>query len=328
MKAIVVHQREGVPHLVWEDAPGIDYSAQEVLVNVRATAVNRADLAQARGNYPPPAGASEILGLEMAGEIAAVGSAVRGWQPGDRVCALLSGGGYAEQAVVHAGMLLPLPAEWSYGQGAAVPEVWLTAYVNLFLEGELQPGERVLIHAGGSGVGTAAVQLAREAGATAFVTAGSMEKIARCLELGALRGYNYKAEDFLAGVLADTAGEGVDLILDPVGAGFFERNLKALRQNGRLVNIGLLSGSRASIDLGLILGRSLSIAGSRLRLRPLEEKIAITRGFRERFWPGMIAGRLQPIIDTVFPIANAQDAHDYVRANRNIGKVILRVSAG
>jgi putative PIG3 family NAD(P)H quinone oxidoreductase len=328
VKAIVVYQTQGVPRLVWEDVRQIDFGSEEVLVNVRATAVNRADLAQARGNYPPPAGASEILGLEMAGEIAAAGSAVRGWQLGDRVCALLAGGGYAEQAAVHGDMLLPLPAEWSYAQGAAIPEVWLTAYVNLFLEGGLRPGERVLIHAGGSGVGTAAVQLAHEAGAAVYVTAGSVEKIARCTELGALRGYNYKAVDYLQGVLADTGGEGVDLILDPVGAEFLERNLRALRPNGRLVNIGLLSGGRTTVDLGLILGKSLRVVGSRLRPRPLEEKIAITRGFRERFWPAMVAGKLRPIIDTVFPIADAQSAHDYVRANRNIGKVILTVSAG
>ncbi len=328
MKAIVVHQTAGVPTLAWEDVPDAAYNAEEVLVDVRATAVNRADLAQARGNYPPPAGASEILGLEMAGVIAAVGSAVQSWQTGDRVCALLPGGGYAEQAVVHADMLLPVPAEWSFEQAAAIPEAWLTAYVNLFLEGGLQPGESVLIHAGGSGVGTAAVQLAREAGATAYVTAGSTEKIARCLELGATLGFNYKQEDFLAGVQLATARAGVHVILDSVGADFLDRNLRALQPSGRLVNIGLLSGGKAPIDLGLILGKSLRIVGSRLRPRPLQEKIAITRGFRERFWPAMVAGRLRPIIDVVFPIENAQQAHDYVRANRNFGKVVLRVGPG
>ena len=323
MKAIVVHQGEEGPALVWEEVEDVSFGAEEVLVDVRASAVNRADLSQARGHYPPPPGVTDILGLEMAGVVVEKGENVRGWQVGDRVCALLAGGGYAERAAVHQDMLMRLPEEWSFEQGAAVPEVWLTAFVNLFIEGGLQAGERVLIHAGGSGVGTAAIQLAREAGATSFATAGAEEKLAACRELGAALAVNYKQEDFLERVREATGGEGVDLILDPVGADYLERNLMALKENGRLVQIGLLSGAKAEMNLGLVLGKSLRVIGSRLRPRPLAEKISITRQFQARFWPLMEAGVIVPVVDTVFPMEQAQAAHEYVREDRNTGKVIL-----
>lgn len=326
MKAIVVHQVEGRerPSLRWEEVPDPAYGAEEVLVDVRAAAVNRADLSQARGNYPPPPGVTEVMGLEMAGVITAVGEAVKGWQRGDRVCALLPGGGYAEKAAVHADMLLRLPGNWSFEQGAAVPEVWYTAYVNLFLEGELQAGETVLLHAGGSGVGTAAIQLAREAGARVFITAGAAKKLERGRELGASLAVNYKEEDFSEPVLAASGGKGVGVILDPVGANYFARNLRLLRENGRLVQIGLLSGAEAEINLGLVLGKSLRIIGSRLRPRPLSEKIAITGRFEEEVWPLLVSGKVEPIIDSVFPLEEAEEAHEYVRQDRNLGKVILQ----
>jgi putative PIG3 family NAD(P)H quinone oxidoreductase len=263
------------------------------------------------------------LGLEVAGVVAEKGEKVRGWQVGDRVCALLAGGGYAERVAVHQDMLMRLPEGWSFEQGAAVPEVWLTAFVNLFLEGGLQAGETVLIHAGGSGVGTAAIQLAREAGATSFTTAGAEEKLAACRALGAALAVNYKTEDFLERVMAATDGKGVDLILDPVGADYLERNLMALKGNGRLVLIGLLSGGKAEMNLGLVLGKRLRVIGSLLRPRPLAEKISITRQFQARFWPLLENGTLVPVVDTVFPMAEAQVAHEYVRENRNTGKVIL-----
>lgn len=327
MKAIVVHRGEGeVPSLVWEEVADVDYGPQEVLVDVRVTAVNRADLSQARGNYPPPPGASEILGLEMAGVISAVGAEVEGWQVGNRVCALLAGGGYAEQVAVHQGMLLRLPDEWTFAQGAAIPEVWYTAFVNLFLEGELKEGEAVLIHAGGSGVGTAAIQLAREAGARIYITAGAERKLARGRELGAELAINYKDEDFAKVIRTETGG-GVDVILDPVGANYFERHLLLLNPWGRLVQIGLLSGREAEMNLGLLLGKSLRIIGSRLRPRPLAEKIEIRRQFEERFWPLLVDGTLEPVIDTVFPLPDAGEAHEYVRQDRNIGKVILQLDA-
>ena len=324
MKAIVVHGEKNAPRLVWEDVPDIAYGEDEVLVDVRATAVNRADLSQARGNYPPPPGASHILGLEMAGAIRAVGANVVGWRPGDRVCALLPGGGYAGQVAVPAGMLLRLPDNWPFAQGAAVPEVWYTAYINLFDEGQLKAGETALIHAGASGVGTAAIQLALDAGARAIATAGSEEKVAFCRELGALA-INYKTQDFLEQVMVVTDGKGVDVILDPVGGSYLASNVAALRRFGRLVNIGLLGGAKGELNMGQLLGKRLHIVGSTLRTRPVEEKIAITRRFAAEIMPRLADGRLRPIIDTTFPIAEAQAAHEYVLGNRNIGKVILEV---
>lgn len=324
MKAIVVHRQDGKPLLSWEEVPDVNYGADEVLLEVKATAVNRADLSQARGNYPPPPGVTDVLGLEAAGVVAAVGSEAQGWQPGDRACALLPGGGYAEQVAVPAEMLLRVPDDWSFEQAAAIPEVWLTAMVNLFNEGRLQGGESVLIHAGGSGVGTAAIQLAHHEGARVFITAGTDQKLARGHQLGAELAVNYKKEDFAEKVLAASGGKGVDLILDPVGADYVARNLRVLASGGRLVQIGLLSGRKAEIDLGLVLGKSLSIKGSRLRPRPVAEKIAITNQFRTRFWPLLQKGVLKPIIDAVFPLPDAGEAHEYVRQNRNIGKVILR----
>lgn len=326
MKAIVVHGHsdEQAPSLVWEDVPDVAHGADEVLVEVHAAGVNRADLLQARGGYPPPAGASDILGLEIAGLIVETGAGVEGWQPGDRVCALLPGGGYASLVAVPAGMLLRLPDDWDYVTGAAIPEAWYTAFVNLFLEGMLRRGERVLIHAGGSGVGTAAIQLARAEGAEVFITAGQEAKLAYGRELGAQLAVNYKRADFAKAVKDATGGEGVDLILDPVGANYFERNLSLLRSNGRMVQIGLLSGAQASIDLGLVLGRSLRIAGSRLRPRPLAEKIAITRRFEAEVWPKLLSGEVEAVVDSVFAMEDATAAHAYVQQDRNLGKVILR----
>jgi putative PIG3 family NAD(P)H quinone oxidoreductase len=326
MKAIGVHGDKSNPLLVWEDVPDPGYGPDEVLVGVRAAAVNRADLWQARGAYPPPVGASEILGLEMAGVVHEIGADVAGWRPGDRVCALLPGGGYAEQVAVPAGMLLRLPDHWSFAQGAAVPEVWYTAYINLFDEGQLKVGETALIHAGASGVGTAAIQLAVDAGARAFTTAGSAEKAERCRVLGAELAVCYKEQDFVAEIMAATDGQGVDVILDCVGGPYLARNVALLRRFGRLVNIANLGGSKGELDMARVLGRRLRIVGSTLRGRPVAEKIAITRRFEVEVWPKLADGRLRPVIDCVFPIAEAQAAHEHVLANRNIGKVILEVA--
>ena len=325
MKAILVQGEKDNPQLVWGDAADPVYGPDEVLVEVRAAAVNRADLWQARGHYPAPPGASDILGLEMAGVVREVGAAVQTANSGDRVCALLPGGGYAELAAVPAGMLLRLPDDWSFIQGAAVPEVWYTAYLNLFEEGELQPGESVLIHAGASGVGTAAIQLAVDAGARVFTTAGSADKVARCLALGAELAVNYKEQDFLTEIMAATDGEGVDVILDCVGGGYLARNVALLHRFGRLVNIASLGGAKGELDMSRVMGRRLRIIGSTLRSRPAAEKIALTRRFEAEVWPKLTAGSMQPVIDRVFPIAKAQAAHDYVKENRNIGKVILEL---
>jgi tumor protein p53-inducible protein 3 len=324
MKAIVVQVDAGDPVLVWQEVDDIELEHDdEVLVAVKATAVNRADLLQARGGYAPPEGASEILGLEMAGVIEAVGKDVADWQVGDRVCALLPGGGYAEKVVVPADMLMRVPDDWTFAQGTAVPEVWFTAFVNLFLEGDLQSGETVLIHAGASGVGTAGIQLAKEIGANVFVTAGSSEKLRNCRELGADLAINYKEEDFLTAVQEATEGKGVDVILDPVGGSYLNRNVQALARFGRLVNIGLLGGLNGDMSVGLLLRNRLKIVGSTLRSRPLEEKINITQQFSQRFWPALAAGKLKPVIDTTFPIIEAQQAHNYIGANKNTGKVVL-----
>lgn len=257
MKAIVVTDEKQNPQLVWQDVPDVTFGAGEALVRVRATAVNRADLLQARGGYAPPPGASEILGLEIAGIIEAMGADVTDWQVGDRVCALLPGGGYAELASVPAGMLMPLPDGWKFEMGTAVPEVWFTAYVNLFLEGRLQSGETALIHAGASGVGTAAIQLARATGAAVFVTAGSEAKLAACRDLGAALAVNYKTQDFLAQVMAATNDAGVDVILDPVGGSYLAKNVAALRPFGRLVNIGLLGGVTGELNMAHLLRKRL-----------------------------------------------------------------------
>ncbi len=325
MQAIVVKKTDREPLLSWQEVPDIIHGPEEVLVDIKATAVNRADLLQAQGLYPAPQGESEILGLEMCGVIAAVGAAAEGWHVGDRVLGLLSGGGYAQQVAVHPQMLIRLPDGWSFTDGAAIPEVWLTAFSNLFMEGGLQSGERVLLHAGGSGVGTAGIQLARAAGATVYATAGSEAKLDKCRQLGASLAVNYKKQDFFKELMGVTQDQGVDLILDPVGAAYFTQDLNLLRVNGRLVIIGLLSGSMAEINLGALLGKGLRIIGTRLRARPLAEKIRITREFKERFWPMLEQGRLRPVIDRVFPIKEAQAAHDQVRQNLNTGKVVLEM---
>jgi putative PIG3 family NAD(P)H quinone oxidoreductase len=325
MKAIVAHPGDPDPDLRWETVPDPEPEPGEVLASVKATAVNRADLLQARGLYPPPPGASDILGLEMAGTVIDPGDNASGWATGDRVCGLLSGGGYAEKVAVPPELLLRLPDDWPFEQGAALMEVWLTAYSNLFWEGGLAAGETALIHAGASGVGTAAIQLARAADARVLATAGSPEKLERCEKLGAERAIHRREEDFAEAVRNATAGRGVDLILDGVGADYLERNVASLAENGRMVTIGLLGGAKAEINLGMVLGKSLTLKGSRLRARPLSEKADIVAGFVEDFWPELLSGRLRPILDRVFPISAAAAAHAHVKANRNVGKVILRV---
>lgn len=316
MKAVVIEGDRSSPVLVWKDDADPVPQADEVLVRVRAAGVNRADLLQARGAYPPPEGASPILGLEIAGQVE---------QTGERVCALVPGGGYAERAAVHREMLLPLPPHWSFLDGAAVPEAWLTAFVNLFLEGGLRAGETVLIHAGASGVGTAAIQLARDAGARVFTTVGSEAKAEFCRGLGAELAVNRHEGDFAPLLLEATARRGVDLILDCVGGAYLRSNIQVLAPFGRLVSIGLLGGARGELDMAALLRRRLRLIGSTLRSRPRQEQIAITRAFRERYWEKLTAGALRIVRDRSFPITQAQQAHAYVAANANIGKVVLEI---
>ncbi len=325
MKAIVVQtEQEGRP-LAWQEVPSPSFGDDEVLVDIHATALNRADLYQRAGNYPPPPGASDILGLEMAGTIAAIGAEVTGWKGGDRVCALLPGGGYAEQVNVPHQMLIPIPDGWSFEKATALPEVFFTAYVNLFMEAGLQAGETVLIHGGASGVGTAGIQLAKEAGCRVIVTAGTEEKTARCLNLGAALAINYKTDAFSERIRAYTNGEGVDVILDMVGAAYLEPNLQLLKLRGRLVFISMLSGSKAEINLGALMGRRLRLIGSVLRPRSVAEKVEIKERFMGQFWRQILSGTIEPVIDSVYPVEQTNEAHETMQNNRNIGKIILKV---
>ena len=296
---------------------------EQLLVRVRATGVNRADALQRKGDHAPPPGESEILGLELAGEVEALGSSVRGFRCGDRVFALAGGGGYAEKAVVDYRLAMGIPTGWSFAQAAAVPEVFFTAQETLFTLGELEAGETVLIHAAGSGVGTAGIQMARAAGARVLITAGSAEKIRKTKELGAHEGCNYKEKDFAAWVKEVTKGKGTDLIQDFVGAPYWERNLDCLTVGGRLVLVGTLGGPKVDVDLRTIMAKRLKILGSVLRARSLEEKIAITRRFKEKWLPQLAAGMMQPVIDKVFFLNDAAEAHRYMEANQNFGKIIL-----
>ncbi|MBN1218511.1 MAG: NAD(P)H-quinone oxidoreductase [Anaerolineae bacterium] len=325
MKAIVVQTGPENNPLAWQEVATPAYGENEVLVDIYATALNRADLLQRAGKYPPPPGASEILGLEMAGRIAAVGALVTGWQVGDRVCALLPGGGYAEQVNVPSQMLMRIPENWAFEQAAAIPEVFLTAFVNLFIEANLQEGETVLIHGGASGVGTAAIQLAKEAGCRVFVTAGTDEKVVRCTKLGAELAINYKKEDFAERIRDDTVGEGVDVILDMVGAAYFERNVRLLKLRGRLVFIATLGGAKTEINLAELMSRRLRLIGSVLRSRSLAEKIEIKQRFMNRFWALLEKGTIQPIIDSIYPIGQVNEACQRMAQNQNIGKIVLRV---
>lgn len=308
------------------DAPAPALGPGELRLRVAATAVNRADLLQRQGFYPPPPGASPILGLECAGTVAELGAGVSGWRVGDRAMALLAGGGYAEEVVVHAGSALPVPANLSLEEAAAVPEVFLTAFLNLFELGGLVAGGAALVHGGGSGVGTAAIQLCRAAGARVFVTAGSTEKCERCRALGADLAVNYRSESFAERVREATGGRGVDVVLDSIGAAYLADNLASLAIGGRLVLIGLMGGAKAEIALGSLLTRRLSVIGSTLRTRPVEEKAALVAAFSARFGADLAAGRIRPIVDRVLPLEQVAEAHRAMKASEHFGKIVLRVA--
>ncbi len=326
MRAVTVREPGGPEVLGWEEVPDPVCGPGEVIIDVVATAVNRADLQQRMGNYPPPPGESEILGLEVAGRIEEFGPGVTDWRRGDRVMTLVGGGGYAEYATAPASTLMPVPDGMDLVQAAAISEVWLTAYLNVFREAGLQPGETLLVHGGASGVGTAAIQLAKTLGPSpVIVTVGSEDKAAACRLLGADHAILYKAEDFATRVLEITEKRGADVILDHIGGGYLEPNLACLALYGRLVIIGLLGGAKAELNIGRLMVKRQRIIGSVLRARPVEEKAEITKAFRAQVLGRFTTGALQPVIHEVLPLEQARQAHELMAANANTGKLVLQV---
>ncbi len=304
--------------------PGID----EVLIEISAAGVNRADLLQAAGNYPPPPGASDILGLEVSGRIAAVGEGVSEWTVGQEVCALLAGGGYAESVIVPAAQVMPIPAGVSVPDAAALPEVACTVWSNLVMAAHLAPGEVLLVHGGASGVGTHAIQVAKERGAVVAVTAGSDEKLDLCRELGADILINYRDDDFVEHVRRSTDGAGADVILDIMGAAYLDRNLDVLAADGRLVIIGMQGGAKGELNIGKLVGKRLQVIGTALRARPVggpHGKGDIVAAVVESVWPMIAAGRVRPVIGARFPLAQAEEAHRALAAGEVSGKILLTV---
>ncbi|WP_159944277.1 MULTISPECIES: NAD(P)H-quinone oxidoreductase [unclassified Nocardiopsis] len=322
MHAIRITEPGGPEVLSWSEVPDPVPGEGEVLVEVAASAANRADVAQRQGNYAPPPGASEYPGLECSGTVAALGPGTEGagWSVGDPVCALLSGGGYAERVAVPVGQLLPVPRGVDLVEAAALPEVACTVWSNLVMVGGLRAGETVLVHGGGSGIGTFAIQFARALGARVAVTAGSEEKLERCRELGAEITVNYRTEDFTERVRE--AG-GADLVLDIMGGSYLDANLRCLATNGRLVIIALMGGRRAEADLGRMLAKRLSVHATTLRSRPLEEKAAIVSGVREQVWPLVEQGVVRPVVDRSIPMRNAAEAHRVMETSAHTGKILL-----
>ncbi len=297
--------------------------ADEILIEVHAAGVNRPDLAQRAGAYPPPPGASDLPGLEVAGRIAALGAAVQGWRVGDALCALCNGGGYAEYVAVAAGQCLPLPPGLSMAEAAALPETFFTVWSNVFMRGRLAPGEVLLVHGGASGIGTTAIQLAHALGAEVYATAGNAQKCAACERLGARRCFNYRNEDFVAGLLAATADRGADVILDIVGGDYLPRNLAALAVGGRLLQIATQRGREAALDLALMMRKRLTLTGSTLRPQSAVAKAAIASALRTQAWPLLHEGRVRPVLHRVLPFAQAADAHRLLEQGEHVGKIVL-----
>ena len=324
MLAITLPSYGGPDSLVLAEVPDPVVGPGEVLVDVTATAINRADVLQRMGFYHPPVGASPYPGLECSGRISALGEGVAGWQVGDEVCALLSGGGYAERVAVPVGQLLPVPGGVSLLAAAALPEVTCTVWSNVFALAALQPGEVLLVHGGTSGIGTMALQLARRHGARVFCTVGSPEKAARAVELGAERAIRYRDEDFVA-VLRDEAG-GADVVLDNMGAKYLARNVDVLTTGGRLVVIGLQGGAKAELDLGALLTKRATVQATSLRARPAEDKGRIVAGVLAAVWPAIEAGEVRPVIDQVLPLREAARAHQLLEESQHIGKIVLQIA--
>jgi len=325
VKAITLPSFGGPEVLSWADVPDPEAGAGEVLLDVAATAVNRADVMQRMGHYPPPPGAPAWPGLECSGRIAALGAGVSSWAVGDEVCALLSGGGYAEQVAVPAGQLLPIPAGVSVVDAAGLPEVSCTVWSNVFMQARLVAGEVFLVHGGSSGIGTMAIQLAKQHGARVFCTAGSEAKRERCRELGAEVAIDYRSEDFVAVVRDRTDGHGADVILDNMGASYLSRNVDVLAAGGRLAVIGLQGGAKGELDLGSLLAKRGSVAATSLRARPASEKAEIVTAVRDNVWPAVESGAVRPVIHAILPLRQAAEAHRLVESSEHIGKVLLVV---
>jgi putative PIG3 family NAD(P)H quinone oxidoreductase len=325
MKVIEIAAPGGPEQLKIALRPVPQPGAREVLVQVAAAGVNRPDVMQRQGRYPPPAGASDIPGMEVAGEIVALGSDVAGLSIGDQITALLPGGGYAEYAVAAAPLCLPVPRGLTMVEAAALPETYFTVWTNVFERGRCKAGDNVLIHGGTSGIGTTAIQLATALGARVYATAGSDDKARACERLGAVRGINYRTEDFVEVIRQDTAGNGVDVILDMVGGDYFDRNLQVAAVEGRLVIIAMLGGSRAELKLNTLLTKRLTVTGSTLRSRTVEEKAAIADAVRSNVWPMLESGRVHPVIHATFPLAEAAAAHALMESSNHIGKIVLTV---
>jgi putative PIG3 family NAD(P)H quinone oxidoreductase len=325
MRAVVAREPGGPEVLEVRDVADPEPSAGEVVVDITASAVNRADIMQRMGHYPPPPGASDVLGLEASGTVSAVGKGVERWQIGDRVAALLSSGGYADKVAVPAGQLLPVPDNLDLQDAAALPEVIATVWSNVFTIAGLQPGELLLAHGGAGGIGTMAIQMAKALGARVAVTVGSDEKAQLVRELGADLVVNYKEQDFVEVVRQETDGAGADVVLDVIGAKYLARNIAVLARNGRLVVIGLQGGSTAELDLGAMLAKRVAVFAASLRGRPLEEKAAIVRGVRDHVWPLLASGAVHPVVHATYPLADAAEAHRVMAASTHIGKLLLVV---
>ncbi|GER53043.1 oxidoreductase [Striga asiatica] len=325
MKAIVITKSGGPEVLQIREVDEPKINDNEVLIRIAATALNRADTLQRMGKYPPPKGDSEYPGLECSGTIVAVGKDVHRWKIGDQVCALVGGGGYAEKVAVPAGQVLPVPAGVSLKDAASFPEVVCTVWSTVFMMSRLSKGETFLIHGGSSGIGTFAIQLAKYHGIRVFITAGSEEKLAACKELGADVCINYKTEDFVSRVKEETGGQGVDVILDNIGASYLKKNLESLNFNGRLFIIGFMGGSVTEINLASLLARRLTVQAAGLRSRSTENKAQIVSEVEKNVWPAIAAGKVKPVIYKSFPLEEAAEAHRLMESSKHIGKIILSV---
>ncbi len=323
MKAITIPQFGGSEVLTLADVEEPRPGPDDVLIDIAATAVNRGDVLQRRGFYPPPEGAPLWPGLECSGTISAVGELVHDWQVGDEVCALLAGGGYAQRIAVPAGQVLPVPAGVGLVEAAALPEVACTVWSNVFMVAGLRPDETLLVHGGSSGIGTMAIQLATALGARVAVTAGSASKLEVCAGLGASIPVNYREQDFVAAVKEATDGHGADVVLDNMGAKYLARNIDVLAVNGRLVIIGLQGGVKAELDISALLEKRAAVTATTLRARPVQEKAAIVEQVRQYVWPLIADGAVRPVIDSIRPIEQAADAHDRLEESTHVGKLLL-----